>query len=70
MTQLACRLVEDFIRNSLAPCVIYFMNQSQEKSQPFPFPQDPTIYHQSGKLSELPEPCREQRLVFSSVERC
>jgi len=64
MAQLVCRLVEDFVRNSLAPCVIYFMNQSQEKANPFPSSRDPTTCQQTGELSELPETHSEQGWFF------
>jgi hypothetical protein len=70
MTQLPCRLVKDFVGNSLAPWVNDFVKQSQKKVNPFPSLQDLTILERTWELSELPEPRREQRLVFPAGERC
>jgi hypothetical protein len=70
MTQLACRLVKDFVGSSLVPWVNNFVKQCQKKAIPSPSLQDLTILERTGELSELPEPRREQRLVFPAVERC
>jgi len=68
MTQLACRLVEDFIRNSLASCVIYFMNQSQEKADAFPSLKTLRFTNSLGNCQNYQSLVESKGCFFSAVK--